>query len=100
MSRVRHIPIALLFVGMSVFGLGEVSSAQYLKGEARATFIANATKACKGTYGSQATKIPESLFEQYCICAVSGAADRIPAADLIKDDNGTSELSEEYQKIF
>ena len=89
-----------LFVALSVLGPSKLSSAQYLEGAARATFIANATKACKKTYGSQTTKIPEVLFEQYCICAVSGAVDRIPAADLIKDDNGTSELSEENQKIF
>jgi hypothetical protein len=99
MSKLRRTTIAL-FVGMSVLGLSKLSSAQYLEGAARATFIVNATKACKKTYGSQTNKIPEPLFEQYCTCAVSGAVDRIPAADLIKDDNGTAELSGENQKIF
>jgi hypothetical protein len=99
MSKFMRTTIAS-FVALSVLGPSKLSSAQYLEGAARATFIANATKACKKTYGSQTTKIPEVLFEQYCICAVSGAVDRIPAADLIKDDNGTSELSEENQKIF
>jgi hypothetical protein len=98
MSRLQSVTVAL-FVGTTVIGLSQPGSAQYLEGADREVFVASATKACIGTYGNGKTgTIPKPLFEQYCVCAANGMADRIPMADLSKE-NGTDDLGKENEKI-
>jgi hypothetical protein len=59
----------------------------YAKQGGRELFAANATKACVGTYnqGDKSAVMTKPRFEKYCACVAKGMADRLPAADLLKD---------------
>jgi hypothetical protein len=72
----------------------------FAKNGGRELFAANATRACIGTYGEGNKKkvMTKPRFEKYCACAAKGMADRLPAADLLKDQDG-SEMPRDSRAI-
>jgi hypothetical protein len=65
----------------------------------RDQFIANATKACIGSYGKGKTSasVDKPLFEQYCGCVAKGVADRMSVAELKELDK--AEISKKNDAI-
>jgi hypothetical protein len=72
----------------------------FAKNGGRELFAANATKACVATYdqGNKKRVMTKPRFEKYCACVAKGMADRLPAADLLKDYD-TSEMPKDNQTI-
>jgi hypothetical protein len=80
--------------------INEESARCFANQEGRALFATNAMKACVGTYdqGDKKKVMTRPRFEKYCACVAKGMADRLPAADLLKDQD-LSEMPKENRAI-
>jgi len=80
--------------------IDEESGRCFAKNGGRELYATNATKACVETYdqGNKKKVMTKPRFEKYCTCVAKGMADRLPAADLLKDQD-LSEMPKENRAI-
>jgi hypothetical protein len=80
--------------------IDEESGRCFAKNGGRELYATNAMKACVGTYdqGNKKKVMTKPRFEKYCACVAKGMADRLPAEDLLKDQD-LSEMPKENRTI-